>query len=133
DVAVQVARLLGPPLAVRVIVAPAASACVCVSDQDTGVPSTLKSTPTIVPVGVGAVPWFFTVALKVTACPGVELVGERPISVTIRSPPAAGEPPLLGAPPVVSAPPLVAPPPPPPVVGAPPLVAPPPAAAAPPD
>jgi hypothetical protein len=62
-----------------VVVAPAASAWVCVSDQDTGVPSTLKSAPTIVPAGVGAVPWFFTVALKVTAAPAVGLVGERSI------------------------------------------------------
>src|SRR5262245_43232517 len=107
---VQVARSLGPPLAVRVIVAPAASAWVCVSDHDTGVPSTLKSTPTIVPAGVGAIPWFFTFALKVTAWPAVGLMGERSISVTIRSMPAAGEPPLLGAPPVVGAPPFIAPP-----------------------
>jgi hypothetical protein len=50
-----------------------------VSDQDTDVPSTLKSTPTIVPAGVGAVPWFFTVALKVTAWLAVGLMGESPI------------------------------------------------------
>jgi hypothetical protein len=66
-------------LALRVIEAPPASAWVCVSDQDTGVPSTLNSAPTIVPAGVGAVPWFFTVALKVTAWPAVGLTGERPI------------------------------------------------------
>jgi hypothetical protein len=66
-------------LAVRVTVAPAASDWVFVSDQDTDVPSTLKSTPTIVPAGVAAVPWFFTVALKVTAWPAVGLMGERPI------------------------------------------------------
>src|SRR4029434_2279657 len=57
-VAVQVPDPLGPPFAVTVRDAPAASEAVLVSDQFIGVPSTEKSTPWITPLEVAAVPWF---------------------------------------------------------------------------
>ena len=76
---------LGPPFAVRLTVAPAATDWLKVSDQATGLPSTLKSTPTVVPAGVAAVPWFFTVALNVTGSPTLGLDGERLIWVTTKS------------------------------------------------
>ena len=56
---------LSPPLAVSVTDAPGASDVVLVSDH-TVVPSMKNATSRIVPAGVAAVPWFFTVALGTT-------------------------------------------------------------------
>jgi len=68
-----------------VIVAPGARLVVSVSLQLTGVPLILNSTPTIVPPGVAAVPWFLTVAEKVTLSPGWGELGDQLALVTIRS------------------------------------------------
>jgi hypothetical protein len=61
-----------PPLAVKVTEAPGAKDAVSLPLHVYGValPSTVNRIPTIVPAGVAAVPWFFTVAENFTAAPG---------------------------------------------------------------
>ena len=77
-----------PPFAVRETEAPGAIACVWVSDQTPGpaAPSSkVKRTPCFTPAGVGASPWFLTVAENVTALPGAGLAGSQETPVTTRS------------------------------------------------
>src|SRR5262245_61313284 len=84
-VAVHALEPPGPPLAVTVRDAPAASEAVLVSDQLTGAPSTEKSTPWMTPFGVAPVPWFLIVALNVTAWPAAGFAGDHETAVTTRS------------------------------------------------
>src|SRR4030095_6006891 len=84
-VAVHVLDPLGPPFAVTVRDAPAASEAVLLSDQFIGVPSTENRTPWITPAGVAPVPWFLMLALNVTAWPAAGLAGDHETLVTIKS------------------------------------------------
>jgi hypothetical protein len=60
-----------PPLAVKVTEAPGAKdTLLALHVYGVALPSTVKRTPMIVPAGVAAVPWFFTVAENFTAAPG---------------------------------------------------------------
>ncbi len=87
SIAFQVAPV-EPPFAVSVTHAPGAIELVWVSDQTPGpaAPSSnVKRTPCSTPAGVGAVPWFLTVARSVTALPGAGVAGSQEMSVTTRS------------------------------------------------
>src|SRR5690348_7360241 len=85
-VAFQVLAPVGPPSADRLTEAPGASALVKPADQLTlALPSMLNPIPRTTPEGVGPVPWFFTVAWKVTLLPAKGGFGVQLIPVTIRS------------------------------------------------
>src|SRR5678816_77861 len=58
--------VVGPSSAVNNTAFPGASASEYPPDHDTCVPSTRKPTPSVVPPGVKAEPWFNTIALNTT-------------------------------------------------------------------
>src|SRR5579872_4304841 len=67
--------------------APAAREAVSVSSHVVApvAPSRSKPTPSMVPAGVGPVPWFFTTAVNTIWLPTTGLAGEMLTLVTIRS------------------------------------------------
>src|SRR5437879_3618 len=85
-VAFQVLLPVGPPSAVKVTESPGSREAVWLPDQLTfGPPSMLKPTPKTTPEGVGAVPWFFTVARNVMLLFANAGFGAQPTLVTMTS------------------------------------------------